>query len=97
MNVFEMINFDFDLIDAFYFCLHTYTDYFRMFSSNKKLFKFFFSFKGEYKIRKNKLIISCNPCIGIFNDIFFVVDSLERFFRRATRFFICYYAEVKKN
>ena len=42
MNVFEMINFDFDLVDAFYFCLHTYTDYSRMFSSNKKLFKFFF-------------------------------------------------------
>ena len=58
MNIFELLNFEFDSLDFYYFCPHTLP-------VTKKKIKFIFHFSCGFKTRENELVILYKACIDI--------------------------------
>lgn len=80
-----MINFEYDVIEMFYFCPNTYRDYSCIILTNKKRFKFLFLFRCKYKTRERELIIFCIPCIDIFKEIFSCSGFFQEMFHSLLR------------
>ena len=72
MNIFEIINFEADLIDIYYFCPHTFCHYSGMFSTDKKRLKFFFLLNVNIKLEiMSWLFLVTN--VSTYFEIFFLI------------------------
>lgn len=89
-----MILFSQDDPDIFYFCPHNFTDFNKLFSSNRKCFKFIFHFRCNYILRNSKLLISCQSCIDEHYEIFSNQDCFERIKTSFIRYLI---EKIKKK